>query len=157
LLPTIGVAAIGAGLLLPAMAKAKAQGQTMGSVSQMKQIGLAARLYANDHGDKLPPADTWCDTLKQELGNPRVLKAPSDGSPGACSYAYNAKLSGMDEGKVNPQTVMFFEAEGGWNQHGGPELMLPSPRSGRVYVIGFADGSVQQIPPERIDALRWDP
>jgi hypothetical protein len=157
LLPTVGVTAIGAGLLLPAMAKAKAQAQTVGSVNQMKQIALAARLYANDHGDKLPPADTWCDTLKGELGNSQVLKAPSDGGPGACSYAYNAKLSGMDEGKVNPQTVMFFEAESGWNQHGGPELMLPQPRARGVFVIGFADGSVQQVSPERLDGLRWDP
>jgi hypothetical protein len=157
LLPTVGVTAIGAGLLLPALAKAKAQAQTVSSVNQMKQIGLAARIYANDHSDKFPPADTWCDTLKSELGSTRVLKAPSDSGQGDCSYAYNAKLSGMDEGKVNPQTVMFFEAEAGWNQHGGPELMLPQPRSGGVFVIGFADGSVQQISPARIDSLRWDP
>ena len=157
LMPTVGVTAIGAGLLLPALAKAKARAQTISSVSQMKQIGLAARMYANDHQDKLPPAETWCDALKDELGSFKVLKAATDAGPGACSYAYNAKLSGLEDGKVNPQTVMFFEAESGWNQHGGPELMLPEPRSRGVYVIGFADGSVQQIPAAQIDTLRWDP
>jgi hypothetical protein len=157
LMPTVGATAIGAGLLLPALAKAKGKAQTVNSVNQMKQIGLAARIYANEHGDKLPPADAWCDTLKAELGSPKILKAPNDGGPGGCSYAYNAKLSGMDEGKVGPQTVMFFETESGWNQHGGQELMLPQPRSGNVFIIGFADGSVQQIPMERVGDLRWDP
>jgi hypothetical protein len=157
LAPTVGVTAVAAGMLLPALAKAKAKAQTIQSVNQLKQVGLAARIYANDHGDTFPLAERWCDTLKGELGNPGVLKAPNDPSAGGCSYAYNAKLSGKKEGEVAPNTVMFFETTGGWNQHGGRELLLQRPRSVGVYVIGLADGSVQQVSPERIDSLRWDP
>jgi hypothetical protein len=64
----------------------------------------------------------------------------------------------MDERKINPQTVLFFETENGqWNLSGGPELLLPRPRVGGVYVIGFADGSVQQVTASRLGSLRWDP
>ena len=157
MLPAVGGVAVMAGLTLPALAKAKSKAQAISSVTQLKQVGLAARIYANDHNDIFPPAENWCDTLKNELGSFKVLKAPADTSSGRCSYAYNAKLSRMDEGKINPGTVAFFETEGGWNQHGGRELLLPAPRQGGVYVIGFADGSVQQVPPSQIDTLRWNP
>ena len=154
----VAVTAVGAGMLLPALAKAKSRAQAINSVNQLKQIGLAARIYASDHQDKYPPAETWCEVLKDSLGgNVSVYKAPSDPSSGRCSYAYNAKLSGRDEGQVNPQTVMFFETTGGWNQHGGRGLMITTPRNSGVFVVGFADGSVQQISPARVGSLRWDP
>jgi hypothetical protein len=159
LAPTIGVTAISASLLLPALAKAKGRAQTISSVSQVKQLGLAARIYAVDHGDKFPNAQTWCDDLKDDLGGAgaTVFKAPNDPSPGPCSYAMNAQLSGKNEGQVSPQTVLFFEVNGGgWNRSGGSDLLLPRPRGG-LYVIGFADGSVQQLPPARIRTLRWNP
>jgi hypothetical protein len=158
LAPTVGVTAIGAGLLLPALAKAKAKAQTISTVNNLKQLGLAARMYSNDNQEKFPKAETWSEDLKQFVGNARVFKAPNDPSPTPCSFAYNAKLSGMDERKINPQTVLFFETENGqWNLSGGPELLLPRPRVGGVYVIGFADGSVQQVTASRLGSLRWDP
>ncbi len=156
-LPAVAVTAIGAGLLLPALAKAKSRAQTISSVTNLKQLGLAARMYANDHGDKYPPAATWCDAILEAVSSPKPYKAPNDPTPGRCSYAYNAKLSGMDEGKVRPDTVMFFETESGWNISGGIELLLPKPRQQGTYVIGLADGSVQQIPAARVRTLRWDP
>jgi hypothetical protein len=156
LAPVAGVA-VGAGMLLPAMAKAKSRAQTINSANQVKQLGLAVRMYSNDHKDKFPDAKSWCDDLKDYVGNGKVYKAPNDGGSGQCSYAYNEKLSGLDETKINPQTVLFFEAESGWNRSGGPELMLPAPRSAGTYVIGFADGSVQQMNASRLVSLRWEP
>lgn len=157
LAPTIGVSAVVAGMVLPALAKAKAQAQTINSVNNLKQLGLAARIYANENKDKFPNAETWCDDLKDLVGSAKVYKAANDTGPGACSFAFNAKLSGMQESRINPQTVLFFETESGWNQHGGRELLLREPRSRGVYVIGFADGSVQQVQPARLETLRWDP
>jgi hypothetical protein len=158
LAPTVGVTAVGAGLLLPALAKAKAKAQTISSVSNLKQLGLAARMFANDNQEKFPNAATWSDDLKKFVGNEKAYKASNDPSPNPCSYAYNAKLSGMNETKINPQTVLFFESDNGeWNQSGGQELLLRRPWSGNAYVIGFADGSVQMIQPSRVRSLRWEP
>jgi hypothetical protein len=157
LAPAVAVTAVGAGLILPALAKAKSKAQTINSVNQLKQLGLAARMYANDHNEKFPNAQTWCDDLKPFLNGTKMFKAPNDPRPGACSYAFNEKLSGKEEGKINPQTVLFFEADADWNGSGGQELLLPRPRSAGVYVIGFADGSVQQIQAGRLGSLRWEP
>ena len=42
------------GMLLPALAKAKSRAQRINCVNNMKQIGLAFRIWAVDHGDKFP-------------------------------------------------------------------------------------------------------
>ena len=99
-LPAVAVTAIGAAMVLPALARAKSKAQTINSVNNLKQLGLAARMYANDHGDKYPPAATWCDAIMESVSSPKPYKAPNDPPPGRCSYAYNAKLDGMAEGKA---------------------------------------------------------
>jgi prepilin-type N-terminal cleavage/methylation domain-containing protein/prepilin-type processing-associated H-X9-DG protein len=54
LIVVIGVIGILAGLLLPALAKARERGRAIKCVSNEKQIGLATQLYVDDH-DHFPP------------------------------------------------------------------------------------------------------
>jgi hypothetical protein len=146
------------GLTLPALAKAKSKAQAIQCVNNAKQIGLAVRIYTSDHDDKYPPPATWCDTLLSSgvLPQPQVFQCPAHGqSP--CGYAFNARLAGKEEGKVDSSTVLIFESDAGWNASGGPELMIPKPRHGGVFVVGLADGSVLQVRPENAASLRWEP
>ncbi len=55
LLVVIAIIAILAGLLLPALAKAKGQGQSMACLNSVRQLSLALLLYAQDHEDQLAP------------------------------------------------------------------------------------------------------
>jgi hypothetical protein len=144
-------------MLLPALAAAKQKAETINCVNNEKQLAIAVRIYLDDHTNQLPPAATWCDTIKVNAGSEKVFKCVAANSSSRCDYAFNAKLDGMDKSKVNPLTVMIFESDGGWNANGGPELMIGKPRHARMFVVAFADGSVQQLRESQLDTLRWDP
>jgi hypothetical protein len=146
-----------AGMLLPALAAAKQKAQVINCVNNEKQLAMAVRNYSNDHANHFPPAATWCDAIKTAVGSENVFKCAGANSNSRCDYAFNARLDGMDESKVAPDAVMIFESDGGWNANGGPELMIGHPRHSRIFVVAFADGSVQQLQESQINTLRWNP
>lgn len=57
-------------------AKAKEKANATTCISNLKQIGLAARMWSNDHNTGLLPLD-WL-MMKSELATPKLLTCPSD-------------------------------------------------------------------------------
>lgn len=64
-----------AGAMLPALAKAKSKAQSVSCINNLKQLGLAARIYANDNGDRPPPN---LAALEEILVTTKALVCPSD-------------------------------------------------------------------------------
>jgi hypothetical protein len=146
-----------AALMLPALAAAKQKAQAVNCVNNEKQLALALRIYAGDHDGQFPAATNWCDAIRTDVGSEKAFKCLAAKSASRCDYAFNARLGGLNETNIAPDTVMIFESDGDWNQSGGFEQMIGRPRHARVFVVAFADGSVQQLRESQIGALRWNP
>lgn len=147
-----------AAILLPALAKAIPKAQEINCMNNEKQLALAVILYSNDHTNRFPPAAEWCDAIKPSVGSDMNFRCVAADPSSRCDYAFNSKLDGLELGKVNAQTVMIFEANGGWNANGGPELLPAKARHlQKFYVVAFVDGHVEAVTQSRLATLRWDP
>ena len=59
LLVVIAIIAIMAALLLPALSRAKQRSITLHCINNLRQLGVAMHLYADEHSDWLPPAGAF--------------------------------------------------------------------------------------------------
>ncbi len=148
-----------AALLLPALAKAKNKATTITCMNNLRQLGLAARMYAGDNHELLPNSINWCDAIQKYVGMEKPFRCPLGDQSQRCHFGFNAQLSGVDLSKIEfpDQTVLFFESDGGWNLSGGREVALGQPRHPRAIAVVFADCHVEMLNVSRLDTVRWKP
>ncbi len=82
LLVVIAIIAILAAMLLPALARAKEAGKKIACVNNLRQLSLAAQMYAGDNQDHYPPrseTNHWPNVLYDNYGKAlKILLCPSD-------------------------------------------------------------------------------
>lgn len=146
--------ALAAAMVLPALAKAKAKAQSIACVNNMKQINLAARIWASDNNDQYPfnvsstkggtlefcerggdgydrSAYRHFQVMSNELNTPKILVCPGDSSRQAA-----AKFDELQSWNVSYQIRT------------GPKVNDANPNEVLIYCplhhhTGLTDGSVQ--------------
>jgi prepilin-type N-terminal cleavage/methylation domain-containing protein/prepilin-type processing-associated H-X9-DG protein len=81
LLVVIAIIGILASMLLPALARAKQQAQKISCMNQLKQLGLATKLYAADNDQRFPPRNSsprWPQRFFPYYFKTSLLLCPSE-------------------------------------------------------------------------------
>jgi prepilin-type N-terminal cleavage/methylation domain-containing protein len=168
LLVVIGIIGILAALLLPAFGRAKSKSRNIVCVSQLRQLGMATRMYTDENNNLLPTAEILpsmpvdaanprpriCDVLAPYVArNPTatnagaaVFKCPSDevgrfASEGS-SYEWNTDLNGhrMDETTTGNMrfVVVWVDNNGGGGQTNGT-VQLKFPPTTTPLLLDYED------------------
>lgn len=116
LLVVIGIISILTGILLPVFAKVRERGRSAACISNLRQIGAAMQMYAQDSNDQFPYGGDPCDlytagwdgtpygdqvslmrplneVLTPYISAPALWRCPSDFGYTTCSLSGNAHLN----------------------------------------------------------------
>jgi len=166
LLVIIAVIALLAAMLLPALAAAKRKAQRINCVNNLKQDGLAFRIWEGDNGDKYPMAVStdkggtmeYTDgastfrhfqVASNELSTPKILICPADTRAAANNFIRlkNQNVSyfiGLDADDSHPQ--MFLDGDRNITGDTAPEngilKLVPGQSAGWTETMHVNQGNV---------------
>jgi prepilin-type N-terminal cleavage/methylation domain-containing protein/prepilin-type processing-associated H-X9-DG protein len=162
LLVVIAIISILSALLLTVLSRSKEAARSTACLSNLHQIGIALQIYVQENNNKLPfMRDVSLDTntiptnalpgihqvLAPQLGNPNVLRCPSDDQRiferTSSSYSWNSLLNGEDADHLELFNIPF-------NPHEIPVVFdkaafhrARGPSKGVNYL--YADGHIKNL------------
>lgn len=167
-------------LLLPALARSKIRTKRIGCTANIKQIGVAFRIWAQDHDEQFPQVSTnacgsraWANSpevfrhflvMSNELVTPRVLACNSDAARSKTTDFATFSNSNLSyfvalDAESKPQQLLTGDRNitGGTLSNGFRRVLTSTGEAGwtpEIHVgvgnVGLADGSAQQLTPERL-------
>ncbi len=142
LLVVIAIIAILAAILFPVFSRARERARQTSCLSNLRQIGLALNMYAQDHNEMLPPSagyvtpseafaeggpNYWFEALYPYVRNTQIFSCPSDARteirsggesefspdwPAGVNYSYNVRASAVSIGQINRPSAMLLAVDG---------------------------------------------
>src|SRR6267143_2229418 len=82
LLVVIAIIGILAGMLLPALSRAKESAKRISCVSNLRQLDLSLKMYVDENAGHFPPrvfTNRWPTLLREAYHDLKILKCASDG------------------------------------------------------------------------------
>jgi len=152
-------------------------------INNLREIGIAYRLWANDHNDHFPWADTniaqntlqpfeYCLMASNEMNSPKILTCPLDTNRARASVFDanfgNSNISyffGLNADEAKPNTLLAGDRSLSTNQQilSGVVSLQAAQNVGWAPglhvdsgVIGMSDGSAEEITTKRIRARMKD-
>jgi prepilin-type N-terminal cleavage/methylation domain-containing protein/prepilin-type processing-associated H-X9-DG protein len=115
LLIVVGILAIVTAMLLTALSRSKRKVHNITCVTQLKQLGIITRLYADDHESKLPVAESLpSNPVNPQIPWPRISDVLGPYASKVPTTNFSASVF-----KCPSDKDFFFEAEGSsyqWNE-----------------------------------------
>jgi len=98
--------------IMPMMGSVHHLAQRLVCATNLKGLGTAFIVYANDYSDMFPTAENWCDLLYNEADvSPKsFLCKSSDSVHGESDYCLNKHAAGRNMSKMPDDMVLLFEA-----------------------------------------------
>jgi prepilin-type N-terminal cleavage/methylation domain-containing protein/prepilin-type processing-associated H-X9-DG protein len=137
LLVVIAIIAILAGMLLPALAKAKAKAQDISCRNNLKQLQYCWQLYVDEHEDVMPPSNDWSSS-----NGGIIAKEPSWAVGDA---VHDLTTSNLLRGVLNP----YIQSLGTYRCPGDKNTVLghPAVPRTRTYQLDISlNGSFNGVP-----------
>ncbi|MBN1974766.1 MAG: hypothetical protein JW787_14090 [Sedimentisphaerales bacterium] len=123
--------------------------------ANLKHLGLAFYMYAQNNSNSYPTPDKWCDLIRPYLprgADDKILRCPA-AEEARCHYAMNPDC----EPNSPPDTILLFETKNSYlNLFGGTELLSFDNHKEKICNVLFNDGSVEGIKKDEISNLKWN-
>ena len=124
--------------------------------SHLIELWQGLRMYTMDWGDRLPPADAWCDAIAPPIYPPTMatFHCPAVAPETPCDYAMNVEFGGADFGLIrhpHSQILLYDSTAGQWDAADSLTSLPTPPRHPSGNNGAMVSGAIKwfrEVPPE---------